>query len=529
MKRSVVLDIEHAANSSHSIILNIYPCNEFYDLYRTNLPLYAALFSSMSVVIAALLFVAYDHFVQVEKSAKKHIFDTKRRLVRFASHEIRTPLNTVILGIELLHQLVSMLLERTPDGSTQCARDKKQQQEDLEVLAEVQSSTTAAVMVLDDLLGYDEIEMDLMDMESHPVPAMDFLKSSIKQFNIQAKHSRVELRVKLNKVNENVASVQRTTSKKILTAEGPASISQLCFVGDKHRLLQVIRNLISNALKFTPDGGLIEITATWKPTAACDAKIKYQCASVVFAVRDTGPGISKCNQQLLFGEGVQFDANRLQEGRGSGLGLYISKTIVAAHKGSIWAESEGEGTGSCFYVELPLIDINKMDETSTRRETFLKSHSKYQIVNSHGHAKRRSSGGSSSNDMVHIVVRTKLILVVDDAMSNRKMVRKMLNMNGFSVDLAVDGQECLDIMRACDIDKYDCILLDYVMPNMNGPEVSKSLREMGFKNPIIGLTGNVMTDDVRHFLNNGADIVMPKPFNFQEFKDMLINPCEDVN
>lgn len=205
-------------------------------------------------------------------------------------------------------------------------------------------------------------------------------------------------------------------------------------------------------MKFTPEGGTIDITAVWVACPLDDMKLTKQCASLFFAVRDTGPGISEKNQKLLFGEGVQFDANRLQQGRGSGLGLYISKKIVDAHMGSIWAESEGEGTGSCFHVELPLVNFSaEKIETSTSRQLQLNKGPSFHRISSVDKSSllNQQSSVSSlySNNNVVIMVNTRKILVVDDAASNRKMVCRMLEMNEFLTSEAVDGADCLRIVQ----------------------------------------------------------------------------------
>ena len=104
----------------------------------------------------------------------------------------------------------------------------------------------------------------------------------------------------------------------------------------------------SNAINFTDQGGKIEVRVTLKASATGQKLVLIAC-------KDQGAGLSKANLKLLFGEGVQFNANKLQNGGGSGFGLFITKGIVMLHKGAnIWAESEGEGRGCTFFVELPL-------------------------------------------------------------------------------------------------------------------------------------------------------------------------------
>ncbi len=163
-------------------------------------------------------------------------------------------------------------------------------------------------------------------------------------------------------------------------------------LGDKPKLCQVMRNLVSNALKFTPEGGKVTIRACWKPRGLSDAfehlvndvetsdekaqesksKVDMEnyigCGSLVLSVTDTGAGMSAEHLSRLFQEGVQFNANKLQAGQGSGLGLWISKGIVELHRGKLSATSKGEGCGATFTLELPVLLPRKRHRKTTVAE-----------------------------------------------------------------------------------------------------------------------------------------------------------------
>lgn len=126
--------------------------------------------------------------------------------------------------------------------------------------------------------------------------------------------------------------------------------------------------MLSNALKFTPEGGAVQITAVYAPGGLSksdpvkneDGKLACmhpRAGSVRVIVKDTGAGLTPEQLALLFSEGVQFDANKLQAGGGSGLGLFITKGLVQQHGGTIEATSEGPGLGAAFTVELPLYEF----------------------------------------------------------------------------------------------------------------------------------------------------------------------------
>jgi len=146
---------------------------------------------------------------------------------------------------------------------------------------------------------------------------------------------------------------------------------------DVYKMSQVLRNLLSNALKFSPAGSQVVVSLSLhqcmsnnnmqqhRDKAKADKGNKAEC--VRLCVKDTGAGISPENQKRLFHEIIQFDAAKLQQGKGSGIGLWISKKIVALHEGSIGVYSEGLHQGSTFYVDIPIVEKrrrNKMSPTT---------------------------------------------------------------------------------------------------------------------------------------------------------------------
>ena len=124
---------------------------------------------------------------------------------------------------------------------------------------------------------------------------------------------------------------------------------------DSTKLSQVVRNLVSNALKFTPDGGMITV----KMFTVSDGR------SVRLEVQDTGPGMTREQRKKLFNEVVQFNPKELQNGQGSGLGLFLSRKIVEMHRGNIGVDMEWEGTGSIFFLELDVSEKVSAEEGHT--------------------------------------------------------------------------------------------------------------------------------------------------------------------
>jgi signal transduction histidine kinase len=283
----------------------------------------------------------------------------RQAFIRYISHEIRTPLNTVFLGLEFVTSALKKIPTQRGDNSVQPVID---------TVDDIYSSCEIAMSILNDLLTFDKMEGGKMNLELEYVNCCDYVGSLAKPFNVNARDKQIAFSLNLQDVSSDF---QKNAYLKV----------------DHSKMGQVVRNLISNALKFTPDGGTVTVAVShMKINTAANGSlssdsfdadksgmwpfrgtsIPVQAVAGVrdvvrVEVRDTGAGISTINQTKLFGQYVQFNANKLQKGSGSGLGLWISKGITELHGGCIGAYSEGEGKGSTFYLELPVTFFNVDD------------------------------------------------------------------------------------------------------------------------------------------------------------------------
>jgi CheY-like chemotaxis protein len=225
---------------------------------------------------------------------------------------------------------------------------------------------------------------------------------------------------------------------------------------------------------------------------------------LVVSVTDTGAGISPQNQNRLFKEIVQFNPEKLQSGGGSGLGLWISGGIINLHDGEISVYSEGEGKGSSFTLELPMVRTPPRPPPSTMRSNnsniaFLGSSAKSRSLPTLPKTPLESVSRSSPSPPPIAVIPspTYTLLVVDDSRLNRKMLLKCLRADGHTCSEAADGLEAIAMVKD-KIDHanggndkpFDAILMDFIMPNMDGPTATQEIRAMGYKAPIFGVTGN---------------------------------------
>jgi CheY-like chemotaxis protein len=226
--------------------------------------------------------------------------------------------------------------------------------------------------------------------------------------------------------------------------------------------------------------------------------------TVVIEVIDDGVGMTPEQVRTVFNDGTQFNANKFQAGGGSGLGLSIAKGIATQHGGRLTCSSEGMGKGSTFTLSLPLYDSNELQATARTAFT-------------------RFDSGLTEKSTVFDIPELN-ILVVDDSTTSRKLCVRLLEKHGHTCASACDGKEAIQSVKEA-LEKrepYDCILLDYEMPNMNGPETCENIRKMGCSAYIVGVTGNVMSEDVAHFRNCGANWVLPKPFRLDSLEQQWV-------
>ena len=243
-------------------------------------------------------------------------------------------------------------------------------------------------------------------------------------------------------------------------------------LGDPDRIRQVLLNLLSNAVKFT-DVGSVTLTVTREPRGEGGPVVR-------FTVADTGIGIPPEQQRRLFQSFTQLVNAR----GGTGLGLAISRRLVELMGGEIGLQST-PGAGSTFWVTLPLPVI---EDT----------------------AAKPGAGTAAENPAPSAAARPR-VLVVEDVVMNRELVMYMLSAAGYDVDAAADGAEAVAAVQRR---AYDAVLMDAVMPNMDGIEATIAIRKLpppAGNVPILALSASIMPDEVQSFLDAGMDGHIAKP------------------
>ncbi|KAJ1406156.1 hypothetical protein B484DRAFT_404234, partial [Ochromonadaceae sp. CCMP2298] len=347
-------------DEEYNLDITFYPTEEFVRDYLTPLPFIVACSGVMLILLVSLVFVGYDvavrgqaarkeivlDTVRGEAARKEIVLETKRRFVRFVSHEIRTPMNAVRLGMTLFSteidglvgKLAGKSLEEVTAVLQETVADWRQ------IAVDVLDNCEAAVDVLNDLLNYDKIETGSLKLEFTMVPVWKVLQRTFKTFVLQAREKGIVFQLQ----------------GEMYDADGSllvGDLGHLHCLGDDKRIEQVLRNLMSNSLKFTEKMGAVTVLAEYLPDGLPFAVIPQapsllldnpRAGAVRITVVDDGAGLSPAQVIDIGKEGVQFNANTLQAGGGSGLGLFIGKGIAEQHGGTMQVSSEGLGKGATF-------------------------------------------------------------------------------------------------------------------------------------------------------------------------------------
>jgi CheY-like chemotaxis protein/nitrogen-specific signal transduction histidine kinase len=341
----------------------------------------------------------------------------------------------------------------------------------------IKSSGESLLVIINDILDFSKIEAGKFFLDSTPFDMAATCNEVVELLSEQANAKNLELKL-----------FYEPDARKHL-------------VGDPGRTKQVLINLLSNAIKFTESGFIhvrVEKTAVDKHPDG-----------LKISVTDTGIGIPTNKQNLLFEKFSQTDASTTRKYGGTGLGLAICKELVTLMNGQIGFKSQ-EGNGSVFWFTLPAWEFaSDLSKSATEPN-------------------RLAQEGSVKFDpnQMKPLPEGFTVLLVEDNTVNQKLAAKILSQMGCHVDLAINGKEAVAMARK---QSYDIIFMDCQMPEMDGYEATRRIRDIEFDNkipetervPIIAITANAMRGDREKCLEEGMNDYIAKPIDAGQIGQLI--------
>lgn len=351
------------------------------------------------------------------------------------SHEIRTPLNAIKGFVDLLHK-----------DETDSEKHKK--------LKIIKDSGDSLLTIINDILDFSKIENHKLLIEAVPLNIRDLFNQVVELFYEKAQENNILIKIEIDdKLPDTI-------------------------LGDTVRVKQIFLNILSNAVKFSRENGVVKVSV----------KELEEGKTLLCEVVDNGVGIVPKRLDDIFNSFTQEDSSTTRKFGGTGLGLSISKSLIKMMGGDIGVKSE-PNVGSTFFFTLPIVEAK--DDSSKE----LLDENKEDELNGK-------------------------VLIVEDNKSNQMLMTLLLDELGLESVVAEDG---LEAVKAVIQDKYDLVLMDENMPNMNGIEATKEIRSLSEveRMPIIAVTANALKGDKERFLESGMDDYLPKPVDSEKLEKII--------
>ena len=400
---------------------------------------------------------------------------TKSAFLANMSHEIRTPMNAILGVTELLIQN-----EELPESIE-------------EGLDTIYSSCNLLLGIINDILDFSKIEAGKLDIMPIQYKVADMINDSIhlNMMRIESKPIKFELQI-----DDNI----------------PARL-----IGDELRIKQILNNLLSNAFKYT-DSGKVTLSVnieqipliSYLPDHLMSNQVKWlghdrKGITLMLSVQDSGHGMTKEQLSKMFDEYSRFNNEKNISVEGTGLGLAITQRLIKLMDGNISVNSE-LNKGSLFIVRLPqeivddeVIGKDTAEDLRQFRRNYITNRKKAQLI------RDPMPYGN--------------VLIVDDVETNIYVAVGLMKLYRLQIDTAMSGQEAINKIK--NNNKYDVVFMDHMMPEMDGIETTKQIRELGYTEPIVALTANAVAGQADMFLEKGFDDFIAKPIDIRQLNTIL--------
>ncbi len=405
------------------------------------------------MIVMVLMVVTFFHtmlsrekVINLERLRAEESARAKSAFLFNMSHDIRTPMNAII-------------------GYTTLAMQEKDTPPVIaDYLRKIDTSGHHLLALINDILEMSRIESGKIELEPEPVDLTELFAEIRDMFATQMNKKRIGFTVDASNLQDPYV---------------------LC---DKNRFNRILLNLLSNACKFTPEGGRVSLTFSQTGPA------HEHSASYKLSVRDNGIGMSKEFAEKVFEAFERERTSAVNDIEGTGLGLAITRNLVLLMGGTIEVDSApGEGTEFIVNVPFTLSDRESVESNKT--------------------------SGSHPGEQTETDFSGFRLLLTDDNEVNREIAVTLLAAIGFTVETAVNGREAVDMVAASEAGYYDLILMDIQMPVMNGYEATRAIRALDDPShsqiPVVAMTANAFAEDVLAAKEAGMNGHIAKPIDVE--------------
>ena len=527
------------------------------------------------MVLVGMLVVVYAALGLPGETRARSLFLEKeltvnRTIIRFVSHEMRTPLNTIIGALQLLED--------------QLKRHSRIPKEVGDYLTEIKGASTAAVEVLDDLLLYEQLESNNIQLRREHRNPIDFLNESF-----------VSLRTAAMEANVGVA----------LRIENREELSSLSLCVDDRRMKLAVRNVLMQIINSSSPGKQVEVVVYLRVkrsvkgvhkqhrrrNSVVPLRIAFNDPNVTLRIRIRDTSLAAADQSFDDVRALNTVPRNAYD-----MGRWIAKRIIELHGGIVASRLRSHGDGSVVTICLPLhhswdrvcdlvrnnpvnpseMSISDMDPVNDFEALFSFMYQRRQgdddslSASSKRHPRSRHvampsipedlncleaqtsegdnpiAGACPKNhpvssdqeplrlDLTNASSADAVItpqdphnlrmLIVDDSVGTVRVMRKLMESKGHVCSVAFNGAEALEIFKVQSMSPtpFNLVLLDNCMPIMTGPECAMEIRHLGYDGPIFGVTGHSLQDDIEAFKKSGADEVIIKPLVYDSFKETYV-------